>query len=61
MAKKKFFLDETSKQARKKTIDELAKKHIQITDEDKIVGGFIESPLFIESPVWDEGNSKPTE
>lgn len=56
MAKKKFFLDKKSKKERKKTLDELKKRDIEIEDDDQVSGG---NPQWIESPIADDNEIKP--
>ncbi len=50
MAKKKFFLPRDSEKTRRKTIDELQKQDIEVEGEEKIAGGFVEVPRWLEVP-----------
>lgn len=54
MTKKKSFLDEASGKTRKKTLEELKKKGIEIESDDQISGGFLETPRWGEDPLAGE-------
>ncbi len=58
MAKKKFFLPRDSEKTRRKTIDELRKQDIGVEGEEKIAGGFVEVPRWLEIPGG-AGEGKP--
>ncbi len=57
---KKFFLRRDSEKARRKTIDELQKQDVEVEGEEKITGGFVEVPRWLEVPgSAGEGKSEP--
>jgi hypothetical protein len=55
--KKKNKKIQIDKESRQKMLDELKKKGIEIKDDDKISGGFVESAGWLETPLKDDEKS----
>jgi hypothetical protein len=49
-ARKKFFLDKKSNEMRTKSLDELKKNNIEITDDESVTGGASDRPNWLEVP-----------